>query len=448
MRVSTLVRFLALVLVAGSATVVSAPAAASATFTVNSTAEGLDATPGDSRCATAQGQCTFRAAIMETNALDGADTIIVPAGTYTIGSFSGGEERDDRVGDFDIAGPLTIQGAGAATTVIDGDATVALERVFHLLGDAQVLMSGVTIQNGRVNTGCCRNEGGGIYANSANLTLRDVVVRNNGAPAGSGGGVYFSSGQLVIERSLIEGNTADLGGGVAIDDGATVQITDSTIRGNTARGGGGISAYGSFGTTRVARTTISGNTAQSGGGISNGSTINVVNSTISGNRAEGDADPVVGALGGGLFNLDGSTATLTNVTLAANTGGQAGATLYNQRAGQIRLTNTIVARGGSFANCAGTSVSQGYNLADDQSCGLAAVGDQTNIDPHLGPLQLNGGTTATHALLPGSPAIDAGTNQGCPATDQRGVVRPLGVACDIGAYERFPLQIYVPIVMR
>ncbi|MCS7222228.1 MAG: choice-of-anchor Q domain-containing protein [Anaerolineae bacterium] len=93
--------------------------------------------------------------------------------------------------------------------------------------------------------------------------------------------------------------------------------------------------------------------------------------------------------------------------------------------------------------------SQGHNLSDDATCAawLTASGDLNHTDPRLGPLQDNGGPTPTHALLPGSPAINAGTNVGCPPTDQRGVPRPQGPRCDIGAFER-GFTVYLPLVMR
>jgi hypothetical protein len=89
-------------------------------------------------------------------------------------------------------------------------------------------------------------------------------------------------------------------------------------------------------------------------------------------------------------------------------------------------------------NCSGSVDSLGYNLTDDTSCGFTATGDLVVADAMLGPLQDNGGPTETHDLLPGSLAIDAGGSCPPPTTDQRGVVRPQGVACDIGAVEFVP----------
>jgi hypothetical protein len=110
----------------------------------------------------------------------------------------------------------------------------------------------------------------------------------------------------------------------------------------------------------------------------------------------------------------------------------------------IYLANTIIA-GNSDKDCDlspwGTLVTYGHNLDRDGSCQLTAPGDQPGTDPKLGPLQNNTGPTQTHALLQGSPAIDGGDNQYCPTIDQRGVPRPAGAACDIGAYEYFAFNL-------
>jgi hypothetical protein len=138
--------------------------------------------------------------------------------------------------------------------------------------------------------------------------------------------------------------------------------------------------------------------------------------------------------------------TLTNATLSSNTAsGVAGATGGNldPNAG-VQLRNTILSAGVATAgheNCSGAATSLGHNLEDTtpSQCGLSAPsGDRIGVNPMLGPLQVNGGPTQTMALLVGSQAIDAGDNPGCPATDQRGLGRPLGAACDIGAYEVAP----------
>ncbi len=119
--------------------------------------------------------------------------------------------------------------------------------------------------------------------------------------------------------------------------------------------------------------------------------------------------------------------------------------LANGGGNSVTVKNTLVANSGS-ANCTGTITSLGHNLDSANTCAFAAAGDLPNTDPLVGPLANNGGPTLTHALLRGSPAINAGANDGCPTTDQRGVRRPQRGVCDIGAYE-FPASPYVPLLL-
>ncbi len=113
-------------------------------FVVNSTADLVDVTPGDDVCGAAGGVCTLRAAVMEANAAAGSDTIVLPAGTYTL-SIAGRDENGAATGDLDIVAsqPLTITGAAAATTIVDGG---GIDRVFHNAGAFAI--SHVTIRNG------------------------------------------------------------------------------------------------------------------------------------------------------------------------------------------------------------------------------------------------------------------------------------------------------------
>ena len=170
-----------------------------------------------------------------------------------------------------------------------------------------------------------------------------------------------------------------------------------------------------------------------GGGIYNGGTLSLTNSTVSGNHA--------GAAGGGILNAGTGTLTLTNSTVSGNHANNGGG-IWN--GGDVTLVNTIVAGNSAPTNpdAQGGFTSQGHNLIGDTQGSSGWVdSDLLDVDPLLGPLQNNGGTTETHALLPGSPAIDSGTNTGCPTTDQRGVARPNdgdknGTAiCDIGSFE-------------
>ena len=178
--------------------------------------------------------------------------------------------------------------------------------------------------------------------------------------------------------------------------------------------------------------------------------------TMSGNGGGGGSG---GSGYGAIFDLNGQC-YLTNCTLALNQaiagsggsggfpgpnpypGGSSGSSGANGASGSASclsttgalLVNTLLASN-TPANCSGTIVDAGHNLSSDASPGFTGTGSLTNIDPKLGPLTNNGGPTLTMALLPGSPAIDAGDTSAAPVTDQRGFPRPAGSAADIGAFE-------------
>ncbi|MFQ5593553.1 MAG: choice-of-anchor Q domain-containing protein [Anaerolineae bacterium] len=361
---------------------------AGATFTVDSTADAVDANPGDGMCATAARECTLRASVQEANALAGADTIILPAGTFTL-TIPGALENIAASGDLDVTSDLAIIGAGARSTIIDGN---SIDRIVEIRSGATVDIAGITIQNGN-------------------------------APAQTGGGILLVGSTLTLIDSTITGNTASSGGGAYNINSSALTIIGSTISGNAADG----AAFG-------------------GGGILNGdgNTLTLLNSTVSGNNSTND--------GGGIWNF--GSATLTNVTISDNGAANEGGGILNGRR-RATLTNTIVTNSTSGGNCSGTITSGGHNLDSGNTCGFSSAGDLTSTDPLLGPLRDNGGPTQTHALLDGSPAIDAGDNTSCPATDQRAVARPVdgddngAATCDIGAYEYEPaVNLYLPVVLK
>jgi len=443
-----------------------APITFAATFTVNSTADVVDASPGDGICDTrrtappapATPECTLRAAIQEANASPGADAVNVSAGTYTL-AIPGVGENAAAAGDLDITDNLTIIGEGPAITIIKACTVdqktapcpagqgIADDRVFHVdpaPAGIIVEINDVTIQNGRRNQGNLADIGGGILLGVhlfsspgvGTLTLRNSVVRDNVAGQ-IGGGIFNNGGTLHVIDSVISGNLAGAdGGGIASNGSLT--IANSTISNNTNFGfdaggsGGGIRSFG--GVVTIDRSTISGNgkpadapitgfeafkTLGCGGGMRiGGGELKVTNSTISGNRA--------GADGGGIcMASDGpapTTATVRsstitgNTTLLPSTGGGGGGILAG---GNATLSNTIVA-GNTAANnighdCRGAFTSGGYNLIGNAIpapssppwCTLtAATGDQVGsssvIDPQLAPLADNGGPTRTHALCTGA----------------------------------------------
>jgi CSLREA domain-containing protein len=288
--------------------------------------------------------------------------------------------------------------------------------------------------------------GGGISL-GGKLTLVSSVVQGNQA-YNYGGGIYAaSSGSLTISNTTVSNNSAinvitpseSLGGGIFVNS-IPVTFTNSTLSGNTSSGdGGGIYHFNAA--LNLVNSTVSGNTANgSGGGINffnpspvNTPTATLNNVTITNNEADNDGD--FSGDGGGFFNFGYGTVKVKNSILAGNLGPSTSPDGYN-----------------TFNS---PFVSLGYNLVGiTGTTGFTATGDITNITPLLGPLQDNGGPTFTHALLPGSPAWDHGNPAGCTdhlgnplIKDQRGVARPLGPRCDIGAYESLYF-FFLPIMGR
>jgi CSLREA domain-containing protein len=385
-----------------------------ATFTVNSPADtaGLEA-----NCVSGVGTCTLRSAIQAANATAAADTIVIPVGTYTLTIAPLAGDITGLNGDLDIAvagGPLIISGAGAATTIIDGG---GIDRVFDVAAVSPIVISNVTIRNGNSHGlvgGGILTGGGGV-----SLTLNNVVISGN--TSGVAG---------------IEGDAIDIGGG-----GAVVTMNNVAIMNNTSLGGGNIIAVGAAGTSL---TMVNGTISNNGDtAIGNGGTVTLTNVTISGNTAVN---------GAGIDNKAASVVNLVNVTINGNIANAPANIGGIRNAGTVNLKNTIISNN-TPVNCSGAFASQGNNIENTNTCGLIAAGDAPNTNPLLGPLALNGGTLLTHALVAGSPAIDKGTAIGCPATDERGIGRPVdgnipldGVAtCDIGAFEFRPQKITVTL---
>jgi beta-glucanase (GH16 family) len=285
---------------------------------------------------------------------------------------------------------------------------------------------------------------------TATVSMNDLVVAD-GAGAPRGGGI-LNHGTLNLDRVVLRDNTEssttpassnpfDFGGGAMFNsDGATLNLTDSTVSDNAAlvHPAGGIHAM--FGTTvNITRSTISGNsTGDVAGGLRSLGNATIVNSTFSGNVS-------TAWHGGGIFHTDGQL-TVTNSTFSGNVApaGTASGILvatFGAPANATLTNNVLEGNGGAFACAiegggAATITSGGFNVISDGSCNPNGTTDQSFTDALLGSLADNGGPTLTHALLAGSPAIDAGDNAVCPATDQRGVSRD--AACDVGSFEYVP----------
>ena len=417
-----------------------AQAVSQADFVVTTTVDTVDAAPGDGACATAEGECSLRAAVQESNALAGAQSVGVPPGQYVL-RIPGQTDDVAAAGDLDITDDLVITGQPEDTRIDGG----RLDPVFQLALGVTVAMTGIIIENG-ADVGNepslpTRPLGGAGILNFGQLTLADSVVRDNTAngPGREGGGI-INGGTLRLIDVTVEGNSTG-GGGGAIRNGGTLFIGSSTIRGNRAGGdGGGVTNSGDNNVT-IYNTTITENSACSGGGLSNygfDDQMHINNTTIVNNRAEGTYSAVCN--GGGISNYAGIV-NIRSTLIANNTdaGGEA----------PDCMTGVYAIQGLPLT-------SHGYNLIGDLTgCALKGlrIGDVIGRDPLIDVLSDNGGPTQTHALLQGSPAIDAGAPGApgsgpgsCEPADQRGVARPLGNACDIGAFESAFAAAPTPVV--
>jgi len=265
-----------------------------------------------------------------------------------------------------------------------------------------------------------------IVGAGARTTIIDANGIDRAVHAIASNGLTISG--VTLRNGLAASNTD--GGGIESGTGA-LRLTDVAVVNNAAtRDGGGLNK--SLGTLVMTDVTLSGNSAVNGGAVAHqAGNLDMTNVTVSGNFASGN--------GGGLY-VPAGVLNLLNVTITGNSAAIGGG-IYGGGGGTDVITNAIFANSGSGGNCSTPQTSAGNNLDSGDTCGLAGPGDLINTNPVLGALQNNGGSTDTHVLLAASPAIDAGTNSGCPATDQRGAARPQdgdvnGVfTCDIGAYE-------------
>ncbi len=358
-------------LAAVAASLVVDTQARAATFVVNSKADATDANTADGICAAAGGSCTLRAAIVQANALMGADTITVPADTYSTGS------------ELTISTNLTINGAGALVTRISGPGSGIVVRA---TGTAEVAISGLAIGGG----------GMGMYVVGTELTLDRVAISGNSAASAAnviGVGMRIDAGsKVLIKRSAITGNTGTqtggFGGGAGIYSSATqLDIRSSTIAGNTM---------------------TSSSTSYGGGIFVNAGTLSLRHVTLSGNVA---TSATAAQAGGNFYLAGGSSATTADSIFTAGVSG----------AGN--------------ENCAGIKpVPSGRNIDSGVSCGFGA-GQLPSTNPLLGAVGSAGGPVDGLLPALGSPAIgQAGTCPG-DGSDQRGAPAPTGAGCDIGAVE-------------
>lgn len=408
-------------------------------------------------------------------------------------------------------GPIIIDGGGVIT-ISGGDAT----RVLSIDSGSQLTLRYLTMTNGFVDQGNgagiynlgelriisseisanhCLNLGSGIY-NNGTITLTMSTVTSNGSHFGAseGGGIYNLS-SLTIMSSTISSNyigfqsagisnsgiltitntmfVANMGGGMgggAISNSGQLNIYKSSFFGNNTSANGG--AINNHGPANISNSMFSGNTGFEGGAIYNLSPLHIMNSTFLGNQGFMAGGGIRNAnlltitnstftlnssseFGGGINNT--GSLTITNSTLAMNSSLEGGG-IYGFAIGNAVLINTVAANNYSGGDCGGEIVDGGHNLDSDYSCSLIPGNDSLpGVNPVIDQLKDNGGPTPTHALLEGSPAIDAGDDALCPETDQRGFPRPIdgdrdGIAvCDIGSYEleeKLIFNVFLPVTIK
>jgi CSLREA domain-containing protein len=376
-------------LAAVMAVVLASPAQGAATLTVTTLADEQNN----------NGSCSLREAIINANENNQTGSTDCAAGS-----------GDDTI-TFTVSGQITLN---TSLPQITDQAGLTIRNPIGPITEA------VTISGNNANTL--------FFIQGAELTLDNLILSD----ASSGNGAIFSAvSTLTITNSIVSGNS----GGYAINNQDTLMVTNSIFSGNSHNdplGGAQGGAIASVGTVNASSTTFTGNsTSGSGGAIHNlgGGSLTVNNSTFSGNTAPDGR-------GGGIFCETGSFAG-THDTFTNNSGGNL--VLENC---SLELSNTILANDNQGSNCSEPITDGGYNISDDASCAFSASTSKNSTNPRLHPqgLRNNGGPTHTIALLPNSPAIDAIPRaiNGCGTdveTDQRGLLRPQGPACDIGAFE-------------
>jgi len=441
--------------------------------------------------------CSLREAVRNANACPGWQTITLPAGGYTI-TLAGGEEDAAATGDLDVTDDVTIVGEGVPSINGNGldrifevfnPAVVRMETMILMGGEAQLggairnhstlTLDGLSIHDNLAVVppgGAGASSGGGIFNEAGTLILVGTQVFAN--TGDEGGGIHnFATAALEMTGGLIGHNTAtDNAGGLWNNFAAEATLEDVEFVGNTAaangagiyndghleinlatfeentdatQGGGMYNAE--HGEAFLYDAWFTNNSADLGGAVYNLGLMHLYRSSLTVNTA-------FGGFGGGAYNEAPGALLLRNVTISGNmadpaTRGGAGVYNYggevrvefvtlahnspdgilNDGGGLVNMRSTVLASH-ALGNCLGVS-SAGYNLEDGAACGLTEPSDLSGLDPLLAPLALNGGVNLSHALNPGSPAIDSGTPDLCTAEDQRGVPRPQGAGCDRGAYE-------------
>ncbi len=398
------------------------------------------AASGNGDCKSWANACTLQTAL--TSAVNGEE-IWVAAGTHIPGSL--------RTDTFQLVDGVAVYGGFAGTetlrdqrnwtanvTILSGDLadddsgfSNNSENAYHVVtGASGAILDGFTITAGNADGADCLNSGcgGGMYNDSTSPSITNVIFSGNNAFNG-GGMANDNSTNTTLTNVTFSGNQASDGGGGLYNLYSNPTLTDVTFSSNATDGwGGGLYSYG--GSPVLINVTFNDNMADSGGGLANyDSNASLTNITISGNTAV--------EFGGGIVNLNSSSPILKNVTLSGNSA-DIGGGMYNDVNSSPAINNTIIwgnsaPSGAQIHNNDGSSVPSVFDsVVQDGYVGGTNI---INTDPLLDTLGNNGGNTQTILLQVGSSAIDTGNNSTCATTDQRGIPRPQGVACDIGAFE-------------
>jgi len=367
-------------------------------------------------------------------------------------------------GNIDVAlNNLTIQNGGRGIYASESNLIITNSKITNngYGGGIYALDGNTIIENSIFSNNIANNSGGGIY-NSGEMTITNSIIITN-TTFNSGGGIY-NQGKLFVGNSKISyNNSLGSGGGIGTSHGILSRtfINQSEITGNSATGeGGGIKNTGVFTLTNstiqenytkenlgggilnalagatflLDKSTVEGNFSYiEGGGIYNAATLTVTQSTISGNQARTD---YMYTNGGGIYVDGDSSVVISFSTITGNSASNGGGIV-----GDATIFSSIIANQVNGGDCAySDNISRGFNLDSDGSClDNPTSTDIPNTNPKISHLAPNGGPTWTHALLPSSPAIDAIPTAECgEITDQRGVSRPQGGGCDIGAFELEP----------
>ncbi|MEM9150399.1 MAG: Hint domain-containing protein [Cyanobacteria bacterium P01_F01_bin.3] len=393
---------------------------------------------------------SLREAIIQANAAAEDTTITLGAGTYTL-SLTGRSEDAAATGDLDITNSdttITIQGAGEDVTIIDAD---TIDRVFDVLNGATLILKDLTVTGGEVvDSDPGIRDGAGILVRAeSSVEIESSTITANSAVNDGGGISNREESTVVISNSTISENTADNDGGGIENKSGDILIFSSTISGNSAGDdGGGVAnniEYYESGVALIVNSTISGNTAaEDGGGIDNDyGAVFLSSSTVTDNEAD---------YGGALYNNDLGLVVLDNSIISGNRATTEGDEIYN---GSYLFQGTTYY--GEIVADANNLFGNNDNGKDDASAfvnfapgdnDINATSDDANvaIESILQPLDDNGGSTQTHALVASGPAVDAGDNEAAQfnglAFDQRGEARVVDgpdaddiATIDIGAFE-------------